>query len=34
MTEPEEVREPQATPMQEWRGIPIMPAAIAGPEFW
>jgi hypothetical protein len=32
MTEPEEIREPQATPGQEWRGIPIMPAAIAGPE--
>ena len=32
MTEPEEIREPQGTPGQEWRGIPIMPAAIAGPE--
>ena len=30
MTEPGEVREPKGTPVQEWRGIPIMPAAIAG----
>ena len=24
---------PQGTPVQEWRGIPIMPAATAGQEF-
>lgn len=25
--------DPQGTPVQEWRGIPIMPQAIAGQEF-
>jgi hypothetical protein len=25
--------DPQGTPVQEWRGIPIMPQAIAGEEF-
>ena len=25
--------DPQGTPVQEWRGIPIMPQAVAGQEF-
>lgn len=25
--------DPQGTPVQEWRGIPIMPQAVAGEEF-
>lgn len=25
--------DPQGTPVQEWRGIPIMPEAVAGQEF-
>jgi hypothetical protein len=25
--------DPQGTPVQEWRGIPIMPQALAGQEF-
>lgn len=30
---PEEFLDPQGNPVQEWRGIPIMPEAIAGQEF-
>jgi hypothetical protein len=25
--------DPQGTPVQEWRGIPVMPVAVAGQEF-
>ena len=31
--DPEDVFDPQGNPAQEWRGIPIMPEAIAGQEF-
>jgi len=28
-----ELLNPQGAPLQEWRGIPIMPVAVAGQEF-
>ena len=33
MTEPGDILDPHGTPLQEWRGVPILPAAIAGQEF-
>ena len=31
--DPVDILDPQGNPAQEWRGIPIMPEAIAGQEF-
>ena len=33
VADPVDVLDPQGNPAQEWRGIPIMPEAIAGQEF-
>ena len=33
MPDIEHIFNPQGTPVEEWRGIPIMPAAVAGQDF-